>query len=304
LWPLQVPHPLIEKNSLFQVILRVPHASADLATRLRRRHRPDRRLYYISGRAEACLTADVLVWSLIPLSLEQLPLPFPQIAAPICSFSDCVTTRTRPRQPTLQNNAAREAVQDRFPSQLKALLFRMGTRSVQASLSMPQVRADSATWCQRARRTNNCSYQVERHACTFQIIHAYDYFPIPQSIEQSLQTFPPSTAPTRGFSQSDPTCPQYKWALVQIVALCGNMHSHSCPQSLVLFLRAEISSVQVSFRALHTRAALAVWLRHAPSPDSRLYQVRQHAKTCTVACAPDWNPSPVCLVLRNLSLGR
>jgi hypothetical protein len=70
MWPLQAPHLLIEKNSSFRAILRVPRTSADLATQPRRRYRSDQRLYQIAGHAEACLTAGVLVCYLIPPSLE------------------------------------------------------------------------------------------------------------------------------------------------------------------------------------------------------------------------------------------
>ncbi|KAH9990321.1 hypothetical protein BJV77DRAFT_620832 [Russula vinacea] len=84
-----VPHPLKAKVSSFR-LLRALHAAADLATRHRCGPRLGGRLYQISWRADVCLTASVQLWFLIPLSLEQLIVSFPQSAARVGTFSDSV----------------------------------------------------------------------------------------------------------------------------------------------------------------------------------------------------------------------
>ncbi|KAH9981648.1 hypothetical protein BJV77DRAFT_369146 [Russula vinacea] len=201
LWPLPAPQYLMEKNSSFR-LLRALHAAADLATRHQRGPRLDRRLYRISGCAEACLTASVQVWSLIPLSPEQLIASFPQSATRVRTVSDSVSQYSRPGKSRLQNYAARGAVLDHSYPRLSPLLLRVETSSVQASQRMPQSSAALVTRCRRAQDPNERPYQVARRAEVCTVTRALSWPLLPLSSEKFTQTFPQITALVCGPSNS------------------------------------------------------------------------------------------------------
>jgi hypothetical protein len=285
-----VPHPLMAKVSSFR-LLRALHAAADLATWHRRGPRLGGRLYQISWRAKACLTASVQVWFLIPLSLEQLIASLPPNAAHVRTFSDSVPQHCILGLSLLQDYVARGAVLDRSYPQLSPLLLRVETSSVQASQRTPQSSAALVTWCQRAQGPDGCSYQVVQRARPCLIARVGNHFLVLQIIESLLLTSLQSAAPTRGLSYSTPARRQYRKPLLRTVALREDMCNHLSSQSLYLLLGAEDSALQVSLRAPRALTALAALPQHVPSPDRRLYQVVKRADTCMIARAQDWNLS-------------